>query len=173
MHSRLIIVMGVSGCGKSLVANHLAQHFGIEFVDGDDLHPPENVARMSAGIKLDDETRKPWLNAICDCAESCFSKNQSIVIACSALKQIYRDQIRSVSCPVIFVFLSGPQPLILKRIQAREKHYMPTSLLDSQFADLEDPTAEGDVVVVNVDQAKDTMLAEAARKVECQMPNDK
>ena len=108
----LIIVMGVSGSGKSLVGNYLAQQLGVEFVDGDDLHTPENVERMLVGIKLDDETRQPWLEAICHTAETHFTAGRSVVIACSALKSKYREQLRTVSCPTIFVFLTGPAAVI-------------------------------------------------------------
>ena len=162
---RLIVVMGVSGCGKTLVGNHLARQLKVEFVDGDDLHPPENVERMRAGVKLDDETRKPWLEAICQCAESHFASQQSVVIACSSLKRIYRTQLRSVSQAVLFVFLHGPKEVIQKRMDVREGHYMPSSLLDSQFADLEDPTAEPAVVSVDVTQSVEAMLQEVVAKV--------
>ena len=165
--------MGVSGSGKSLVGKHLADRlpamaehrFELDFVDGDDLHPQENVERMRAGIKLDDETRKPWLEAICKCSDSHFAQNRSLVVACSALKKSYRELLRTVSGRVYFVFLNGPQEVIHKRIQAREGHYMPSSLLESQFADLEDPTGEPGVVGVDINQSKKEVLAEALKKV--------
>ena len=107
--------MGVSGSGKSLVGDHLSnsidqingQAAELVFVDGDDLHPVENVQLMRAGVKLDDQTRKPWLDAICDCVESHFAENRSLVVACSALKKQYRQRLRSAG-DVYFVFLSGP-----------------------------------------------------------------
>jgi len=165
--------MGVSGTGKSLVGNHLAQRLAgisngapqLDFVDGDDLHPIENVELMRAGIKLDDDTRKPWLDAICQCAESHFSKNRSLVVACSALKKKYRQQLRTISGPVFFVFLNGPMEVIQKRIQARQGHYMPSSLLESQFADLEDPAGEPRLVSIDVNQSKDEVLNQAVEKV--------
>ena len=162
---RLIVVMGVSGSGKTVVGNHLANHLKVAFVDGDDLHPPENVQRMRAGVKLDDETRKPWLKAICQRAESHFDGGQSVVIACSALKLKYRTQLRSVSRPVVFVFLHGPQVLIQERMNQRKGHYMPSLLLDSQFADLEDPVGEAGVVAIKADQPLDAMLAGALEAV--------
>lgn len=154
----LVVVMGVSGSGKTVVGNFLADKLGCLFVDGDDLHPPENVERMRAGQKLDDETRKPWLAAICQSAESSFTEASSIVIACSALKAKYREQLRSVSKPVWFVFLNGPQEVIQARMEKRKGHYMPASLLDSQFADLEIPENEPNVVPVDVDQPMEVML---------------
>ena len=165
--------MGVSGSGKSLVGNHLADCLGevsqpameLVFVDGDDLHPIENVELMRAGIKLDDETRKPWLDAICECAESHFAENRSLVVACSALKKKYREQLRSVSGSVYFVFLEGPEELIQERMQARQGHYMPSSLLKSQFADLENPTGEPGVVNVDISQSKKEVQAQALEKV--------
>ena len=165
--------MGVSGSGKSLVGNHLAQRlpeisdlaFELDFVDGDDLHPKENVELMRAGIKLNDNTRQPWLDAICQYAESHFSKDRSLVVACSALKKKYRQQLRTVSGPVFFVFLNGPMEVIQKRIQARQGHYMPSSLLESQFADLEDPAGEPGLVCIDVNQSKDEVLAQAVEKV--------
>lgn len=165
--------MGVSGSGKSLVGNHLADRLGETpdetmkpaFVDGDDLHPAENVELMRAGIKLDDETRKPWLEAICQCAVSHFTQNRSLIVACSALKKKYRQQLRSVEGPVYFVFLNGSQEVIQKRIEARQGHYMPSSLLDSQFADLEDPTGEPGLVCVDIDQTKDEVKADALAKL--------
>lgn len=165
--------MGVSGSGKSLVGDHLAnsteeingQAVELVFVDGDDLHPVENVELMRAGIKLDDETRKPWLDAICECAESHFAQNRSLVVACSALKKQYRERLRNVSGSVYFIFLNGPEELIEKRIQARQGHYMPSSLLKSQFADLEDPTGEAGVIEIDVDQSKKEVLDRALEKV--------
>ena len=164
--------MGVSGSGKSLVGDHLSnsidqingQAAELVFVDGDDLHPVENVQLMRAGVKLDDQTRKPWLDAICDCVESHFAENRSLVVACSALKKQYRQRLRSAG-DVYFVFLSGPQAVIAKRIQARQGHYMPGSLLKSQFDDLEDPTSEPGVVEIDIDQTKSKVLAQALEKV--------
>lgn len=160
----LIVVMGVSGSGKTVVGKHLAQRLGLAFVDGDDLHSAENVDRMRAGIRLDDVTRKPWLDAICRCAESHFAQNRSVVIACSALKSGYRDVLRTVSRPVMFVFLGGPQEVIQARMERRPEHYMPPSLLTSQFADLEDPTGETNVIAIDVDQSVAAMLAVALEK---------
>ena len=160
----LIVVMGVSGSGKTLVGTHLARQLGIEFVDGDHLHSAENVTRMRSGIAMNDETRKPWLKAICDCAESKFCQNQSVVIACSALKAQYRSALRTVSKPVVFVFLDADPGVIQTRLNQRTGHYMPPSLLDSQYADLENPVGEPNVIAVDVGQSKDSTLQEALEK---------
>jgi gluconokinase len=165
----LIVVMGVSGSGKTCVGQYLARHLGTEFVDADDLHSAENVALMAAGQPLDDHTRKPWLASICQCAESNFTQRQSVVIACSALKESYRATLRSVSRPVVFVFLRGPQDLIHKRMNRREGHFMPASLLESQFADLEDPAGEPNVVTVEIDQPLESMLPEAWDKTRIEL----
>lgn len=160
----LIIVMGVSGCGKTVVGQHLARQLGIVFIDGDDLHTKENVERMRAGIPMDDESRKPWLQAICDCAESHFGEGNSVVIACSALKAKYREKLRSVSGPVVFLYLHGDSAIILERMNSREGHYMPASLLDSQIADMENPIGEPGVIQVDVGQPLEKMLQEANEK---------
>ena len=153
--------MGVSGSGKTSVGQYVARQLDTEFVDADDLHSPENVALMAAGQPLNDQMRKPWLAAICRCAESKFAQSQSVVIACSALKASYRETLRSVSRPVVFVFLNGLQVVILERMNQREGHFMPASLLDTQFADLEIPTGEPNVVTVNIDQPLESMLQDA------------
>lgn len=163
--NRLIIVMGVSGSGKSLVGSHLGKLLECDFIDGDDLHPADNVERMRAGIKLDDVTRKPWLAAICESAEEHFAADSSVVIACSALKKKYRTQLRSVSGPTLFIFLNGSKDLIRGRLEKRTGHYMPPSLLDSQFGDLECPADEADVLEINIDQNIKDMLADVASRV--------
>ncbi|MBV8966016.1 MAG: gluconokinase [Mycobacteriaceae bacterium] len=130
-----IVVMGVSGSGKSTVGAALAQRLGVPFADADDFHPPANVAKMTAGIPLDDEDRYPWLEAIGDwLAAHCMSGG---VMSCSALKRRYRDQLRT-HCPQTgFVHLSGSAEVIAARQASRPGHFMPPSLMASQFATLE------------------------------------
>jgi gluconokinase len=142
---------------------------GTVFVDADELHSAENVALMAGGQPMDDQTRKPWLASICQCAESGFDRLQPVVIACSALKTSYRATLRSVSRPVVFVFLSGPRDVIHNRMDQREGHFMPASLLDSQFADLEDPTGESSVISVDIDQPLESMLREAWEKTRIEL----
>lgn len=159
--NRLMIVMGVSGSGKSVVGNYLSEQLKTSFIDGDDLHPPENVELMESGVPLDDESRKPWLAAICQKAEEFISRNQSLIVACSALKRIYRDQLRAVSAPVYFLFLNGDRSLIHARMVARKNHYMPPELLDSQFNDLENPKGEQRVIEIDISVSVEQMLSAA------------
>lgn len=129
-----VIAMGVSGCGKSTVGRLLAQELGGEFLDGDDLHPAANVAKMAAGIPLDDADREPWLRLI---GEKMAGASGTMVIGCSALKRAYRDIIRAAAPDTAFVHLHGARELLAARMAARPGHFMPVSLLDSQLATLE------------------------------------
>lgn len=147
-----VILMGVSGCGKSTFGNFLRREFGYEFQDGDDLHPPINVAKMSRGIPLDDDDRAPWLEAICEHIKKNIEDEKPVVIACSALKKRYRDALRSASDRLRFIHLVASQEAISKRLAQREGHYMPPGLLPSQFAALESTAEEADVIEVNVEQ---------------------
>ena len=130
-------IMGVSGCGKSTLGKNLATHLSIPFYDGDDFHPEENVAKMAANVPLTDEDRVEWLNSI----HAFVSKNaekESLVFACSALKKAYRE-VLAKDIPVTWVYLEGSFEVIQSRIMARQNHYMPPSLLKSQFDTLEEP----------------------------------
>jgi gluconokinase len=131
-----IVIMGVSGCGKTRVGAGLAAGLGIPYRDGDDLHPPENVAKMRAGLPLDDADRWPWLDRV----GAVLAAEAPVIVGCSALRHAYRDRIRAgAGGPVRFVHLAGDRALIAARMAARQGHYMPLSLLDSQFAALEPP----------------------------------
>ena len=132
----IVIVMGVSGCGKSTVAAEIATALEIQFLDADDLHPAANKQLMQAGIPLTDEHRLPWLKKVRDFAKSCDHKGESCVIACSAMKRIYRQKF-SEAPNVCYVFLDGPKSLIQQRMRNRIGHFMPESLLDSQIETLE------------------------------------
>ena len=156
----LIVVMGVSGSGKTHVGRWLGNAVGHEFVDGDDLHPPENITRMKNGEQLDDAARQPWLAAIVRRAEIAITKGDSLVVACSALKLSYRDQLRSIAAPVYFIFLEGSQLLIETRLENRVGHFMPSKLLQSQFEDLQRPNGEKGVVSVDIDQSAETVCRE-------------
>lgn len=127
-----IIIAGVSGCGKSTVGKLLAERLGCEFADADDFHPPENIAKMKAGIPLDDADRAGWLEALGDHLAS----RENIVLACSALKKIYRDRLRELAGPLEFFVLHVERGILTERIGSRD-HFMPSSLLDSQLATLE------------------------------------
>lgn len=143
----VIIVMGVSGAGKSTVGRMLAREMGWQFYDGDDLHPAVNKEKMHRGIPLTDADRWPWLDAIRRLIERCLSDGTSAVIACSALKQSYRDRLLVDPAAVKFVYLKGSMALIAKRIKARTGHFMNKHLLQSQFDDLEEPR---DAITVEV-----------------------
>ena len=134
----IIIVMGVSGCGKSTIGQQLADRLGWPFFDGDAFHPPANIDKMSRGLPLNDEDRSGWLAAIADRMRELIAAQQSAVFACSALKQKYRDQLQ-VSDQVRFVYLRGSYDLIWSRMQQRADHYMKPHMLASQFEALEEP----------------------------------
>ncbi|TFW15710.1 gluconokinase [Duganella callida] len=129
--------MGVSGCGKSTVGQALAEHHGVPFAEGDQFHPAANVAKMSAGMPLDDDDRAGWLLALQARIREARQQGTGLVVSCSALKRRYRDLLRAGDPALRFAHLSGPKELIAARMAARVDHYMPTSLLDSQFRDLE------------------------------------
>ena len=151
-----IVVMGVSGSGKSTVGAALAQRLGVPFADADDFHPEANVAKMSAGHALNDEDRYPWLDAIGDwLAEHCGAGG---VMSCSALKRKYRDQLRKHCPQVRFLHLSGSPEVIGRRQASRPGHFMPASLLASQFDTLEPLEADEHGVVVDVDQDIDAVV---------------
>jgi len=129
--------MGVSACGKSDIGARLAQALGAPFIEGDRFHPPENVAKMSAGIPLDDEDRRGWLQALRAEIERAWQTEPVVVLSCSALKRAYRDVLRGDGGDVRFVHLHGDRDLIAQRMAARSGHFMPVSLLDSQLRTLE------------------------------------
>jgi carbohydrate kinase (thermoresistant glucokinase family) len=146
-----VVVMGVSGCGKTTLAQALAQDLGLDMLDGDDLHLPQSVAKMRSGQPLEDADRWPWLDrvgrSLSDLATGC-----SRVIACSALKRIYRDRLRDLAPGVRFVFLDGDERVIRQRMDRRAGHYMPPGLLASQLQTLERPQAD-EVDVLTLDLA--------------------
>ena len=142
-----IVVMGVSASGKSSIGRTLADRLGATFVDGDDLHPPANVAKMARGEALGDDDRKPWLREV----GSTLAAAPRIVVACSALKRVYRRWILELAPDTRFVHLDGSRDLLLTRMKAREDHFMPVSLLDSQLSTLEVPAPEEDAIVVSIE----------------------
>lgn len=144
-----IVVMGVSGCGKTTVGQALAEALNCKFYDGDDFHPPENIAKMSRGIPLNDRDRRPWLERLRDLIAEHIKRDESIVIACSALKKRYRTLLREGNTGLKFLYLEGRFDLIWERIQSREEHYMKASMLQSQFDALETPLAD-EAITINV-----------------------
>jgi gluconokinase len=147
----VVVLMGVSGCGKTTVGEKLAGRLGCPFYDGDDFHPPENVARMARGQPLDDDDRAPWLDRLNELIHGHLVRCQSAVVACSALKKSYRDRLRAGNEGLRFVHLQGSFDLIRERMQARPNHYMKADMLQSQFDALEAP-ADDEAFAVSIDQ---------------------
>lgn len=140
MNTRFCIVMGVSGCGKSSVGKGLASALGWDFYDADDFHPPANVTKMAGGMPLNDSDRAPWLAALHDMISASLKADQPGVLACSALKERYRQQLLEGNAGVQIVYLKGSYDLIWSRMLARQNHYMKPHMLQSQFETLEEPT---------------------------------
>ncbi|MES0034855.1 gluconokinase [Mesorhizobium sp. M0046] len=134
--------MGVAGCGKSVVGEALAAALGALFIEGDRLHPPENVARMASGQPLTDALREGWLDAIGQRMAASVASRQCVVAACSALKRSYRDRLRGFCPDIVFVYLEIDPATAMRRVGNRKGHFMPASLVDSQFATLEAPAAD-------------------------------
>jgi gluconokinase len=153
----VIVLMGVSGTGKTAVGTRLVQALGAEFAEGDDYHPPANVAKMRSGTPLDDADRQPWLETLSREIGTWLDSGKTVVLACSALKQRYRDILKAGRPGVRFVHLKGPEALIRSRLEDRRGHYMPPSLLASQFAALEQPT---DAITVGIEGPPDAIVAE-------------
>ncbi|MGC0773227.1 MAG: gluconokinase [Candidatus Acidiferrum sp.] len=157
----IVIVMGTTASGKTTIGTMLAKRMGWDFVDADDFHPPANVEKMKYGIPLTDADRMPWLQALHDKIVQWNSGNRSVVLACSALKQSYRDTLRGAT-DVKFVYLKGSYELFSKRVLARKGHFAKQDLLASQFADLEEPT---DAITVDARETPEEMVAEVSRQL--------
>jgi gluconokinase len=158
---RYAIIMGVAGCGKTSVGEGLSRLTGIRFMDGDALHSKENIAKMSDGIPLTDADRWPWLEAI---GHEFAQSTEPLVIGCSALKRSYRDKIRHhAGAPVCFIHLTGSREVIGQRMQNRRDHFMPPTLLDSQFATLEPPGTDEESTAIDIDQPLYAIVTRAAR----------
>ncbi|AKK11734.1 gluconokinase [Corynebacterium uterequi] len=153
-----IVVMGVSGAGKSTIGEMLSERLGVPFRDGDDLHPESNIAKMAQGIALTDEDRWPWLGLV----GSWLRDNPAGgVIGCSSLKRSYRDRIREAAPDAIFIHVHGDEELLYSRMSTRDRHFMPTSLLDSQLATLE-PLADDEAgTVIDIDDTRENIVANA------------
>ena len=149
LQANAIVIMGISGCGKSTLGHALAEATGYRFIEGDNLHPAENIAKMSAGTALTDEDRWPWLERVADVLGNA-RESDGCIVSCSALKYAYRDYLRSRSRqPLLFVFPNLSVEVVRARLRVRSNHYMPPSLLDSQAATLELPRPDERVLTLN------------------------
>jgi gluconokinase len=150
-----VVLMGVAGCGKSSVGAALATALAIPYRDGDDLHPAANIAKMSRGEALTDVDRWPWLALVGEALRAC-----PVIVGCSALRRVYRERITAAAGgPVCFVHLSGSRAVIEARMRARQGHFMPPALLDSQFKTLEPPEPDENAVTVDIDQPLEKIVA--------------
>ena len=149
----VLVLMGVSGCGKSTVAALLSGRLGWPFEEGDTLHPQANVDKMSLGHPLTDEDRWPWLQKVAEWMEERLDAGENGIVTCSALKRRYRDLLNRGASGIVFVYLAGDEPTIAARLAVRLGHYMPTSLLASQFADLEEPGSDEPAIRVDIGPA--------------------
>lgn len=156
-----MVVMGVSGCGKSAVGARLAQALGVRFIEGDAFHPPENVAKMRAGVPLGDADRRGWLATLRSEIVGAMEAGETVVLSCSALKRAYRDILRGSGGDVRFVHLHGDRDLIAQRMAARPGHFMPLSLLDSQLRDLEPLQPDEAGVTLDLRDPPDRLVEQA------------
>ncbi|MEU1182083.1 gluconokinase [Streptomyces sp. NPDC005820] len=162
MHTpHVVAVMGVAGTGKTTIGPLLAARLGVPYAEGDDFHPPANIAKMSAGVPLEDADRWPWLDAIGAWAHG--RAGRGGVVSCSALKRSYRDRLRTTAPGLVFVHLAGDRALIEDRMGHRQGHFMPTALLDSQFATLQPLQPDEAGVVVDVSGSPEEIAERAAR----------
>jgi carbohydrate kinase (thermoresistant glucokinase family) len=164
-HMTIVVMMGVSGSGKTTIARGVAEREGWRLVEGDDFHPPANVAKMHAGTPLTDEDRWPWLRAIAHEIDAMRARGESGVVASSALKRAYRDILIGARPDVVLVYLQGSQQLIAERLAARKGHFMPSSLLDSQFATLEEPGEDEHPIVVSIAPSPDAIIDEVVKQL--------
>jgi carbohydrate kinase (thermoresistant glucokinase family) len=160
-----LVIMGVSGCGKSTVGEGLAKALHLPFLEGDSLHPPRNVALMAAGTPLTDEDRAGWLDTIA-ARLAALPDDAGLVVSCSALKRAYRDRLRRAAPDVRFVHLHGTPALLAQRLQQRQHLYMPPTLLDSQLATLEMPTANEHVIALNIADPVPQLLQQALQALQ-------
>ncbi len=162
----IAVIMGVSGGGKTTVAQLLAKRRGWSVIEGDALHPRANVEKMSAGIPLTDEDRWPWLRAIAAEIDTRRARGESSVVASSALKRAYRDILIGGRSDVVLVYLKGAKEMIAERLKARHGHFMPPSLLDSQFATLEEPGPDENPIVLSIEPPAEAIVDDLERQLD-------
>jgi gluconokinase len=172
--ARLIVVMGVSGCGKSTVGAALAGRMNKSFIDADDYHPKANLVKMSHGIPLDNDDRWPWLERIGKVLGEHCRREGMVICACSALLREYREHLKKAAGePILFVYLNGGEETISRRLCVRSDHFMPTELLDSQFSILEAPTEEENVLSVEIDMSVSKLAAHIHEQILIASDTDK
>jgi gluconokinase len=165
VHTGLYVIMGVSGSGKTTIGAQLARALDIEFVEGDGLHPPDNLKRMAAGMPLTDDDRHPWLISVAARLREAKRAGVGLVVACSALRRSYRDLLRTAgAADVRFVYLKGSRPLIAERMVNRPGHFMPPSLLESQLATLEEPSPDERAWVCDIRETPDAIVADLGKR---------
>ncbi len=152
----IVIMMGVSGSGKTTIGKRLAERLGWRFFEGDKFHPQANIAKMAKGIPLSDKDRRPWLAVLRELIGQLIHREESAVIACSALKEAYRQTLKHKNKEVCFVYLKGEYDLIEKRLEERSNHYMKAGLLSSQFADLQEPK---DAITIDIRRDPEDIVA--------------
>lgn len=162
----VVVVMGVSGSGKTTIGQRVATRLGCEFLEGDERHPPENVAKMSAGEPLDDEDRWPWLRDLADWIATRRRSGAGGVVACSALKRSYRDVLRGDTSGVFLVHLAASYQVIAQRVASRDHEFMPAKLLDSQFADLQPLDQDEDGVTVDVTRDRASIIGDIVAAID-------
>ncbi|WP_024874533.1 gluconokinase [Saccharomonospora piscinae] len=166
MTATCLVVMGVSGAGKSTIARRLADSLGWPMAEADEFHPPANIDKMTAGVPLTDADRAPWLAALRDWITEQSRNGIDTVVTCSALKHGYRDVLREARARVRFVHLAGGQDLVTDRLRTRSGHFMPPSLLDSQFGDLEELAADEDGVTVDLARSPEEIVESALLRLD-------
>ncbi len=162
----ILVIMGVSGSGKTTIAQGLSRKLGWQYQEGDALHPPSNVAKMSSGTPLTDADRLPWLQRIALKIDEWRAAGVSGVVTCSALKRSYRDIIAGNRPDVVVVYPRGSRALIAGRMAQRKGHFMPSSLLDSQFGILEEPSPDENSVTIDIDRLPEAIVDEIVHRVE-------
>jgi gluconokinase len=161
----IAVVMGVSGSGKTTIAAGVAREMGWVLLEGDTFHPPENIAKMKAGIPLTDADRQPWLEAIAAREDALLRAGQSAAVACSALKRSYRAILIGDRPDAVLIYLRGSKALIEARMKARKDHFMPPALLDSQFATLEEPGQDEHAIIVDIGGPPEAVIQDAIRQL--------
>ena len=154
----IIVLMGVSGCGKTTIGTNLVRRLNWEYQEGDALHPQKNIVKMSEGIPLNDDDRKPWIARIADWIETRCIAGRDGVISCSALKEVYRQTIRGTQTDLQFVYLRGSRELLSDRLAYRKDHFMPPNLLESQLELLEEPSIDEQTMVVTIDSTPEKIV---------------